>query len=121
MHDLRRRSKLIATLVLAWFVLFMGAAVATPWVNPDSPQMVCSANGAVKSVSADATDGDGTTALSMGMGMDCPLCASVLSPMHPACAAFVAPDSLSHALRPTVQAHIAALTAPPLPSRGPPV
>lgn len=116
MQALRRRSKFIATLVLAWFALFMGAAGASPWINPDSPQMVCSANGAVKWVNADTQDGGGTTA----MGMDCPLCASVLPPMHPVHTACAAPDSLAHALRPTVQAHIAALTAPPLPSRGPP-
>jgi hypothetical protein len=35
--------------------------------------------------------------------------------------AFVKPSALAHALHPIAAAHIAAATAPPLPSRGPPV
>jgi hypothetical protein len=52
--------------------------------------------------------------------MDCPLCASVAAPLLRLNALLIRPSALTHALQPLAAAHIAALTAPPLPSRGPP-
>lgn len=43
-----RPTRSLACLVLAWFVLALGVAVASPLVKPQSWQMVCSAAGTVK-------------------------------------------------------------------------
>ena len=112
-----RKSKLISSLVLVWLVLFVGSAIASTLIHPSSLQMVCSSDGGMKMV--DTGDADGETKLPKQM--DCPLCTSVMAPLPPAgtrqlptlCA-------LAHALQPVAAAHIASVTAPPLPSRGPP-
>jgi hypothetical protein len=49
------------------------------------------------------------------------LCMAVGIPTDPISSQFIKPSSLAHALQPIAAAHIAAATAPPLPSRGPPV
>lgn len=111
-----RDSKLTARLVLAWFALFVGAGLASPLIKPASVQMVCSASGQMKLVAADQDEGE----VRIATGLDCPLCVSVMPPpaLYSPDLAFASP--LAHALRPPVAAHIAAATAPPLPSRGPP-
>ena len=49
-----RRSTFLARLVLAWFVLSLGVAVASPLVKPQDVQWVCSGSGMLKVlVSAD--------------------------------------------------------------------
>jgi hypothetical protein len=112
-----RNSKLIASLVLVWFALFVGSAVASTFINPGSLQMVCSSEGGMKMVASGDVDGDAT----LSKTMDCPLCASVTAPPAPAGTAQLStPSSLAHALHPVAAAHIASVTAPPLPSRGPP-
>ena len=112
-----RNSKLIASLVLVWFALFLGSAIASSVMQPGSLQMVCSSDGGMKVVDTSNTEGDVQTPKSM----DCPLCASVAAPPPP-CHGVAAPvpSALAHALQPLAAAHIASLTAPPLPSRGPP-
>lgn len=114
MHTLRN-SKLIANLVLAWFVLLLSAAIASPIVKPGNTQMVCSAGGGMKMV--DMGD-DGNQA---SLSLDCPLCtpAALLSP--PVALRFEKISPLAYAMQPMEAAHISLLTAPPLPSRGPPV
>jgi len=47
MHCLRS-ARTVARLVLAWFVLSLGVAVASPMVNPKAMQLICSASGSVK-------------------------------------------------------------------------
>lgn len=49
-----RRARLLARLVLAWFLLSLGVAVASPIVLPQSMQLVCSASGSVKLVVSSA-------------------------------------------------------------------
>lgn len=108
----------VARFVLVWFALSLGAAIASPLVAPVSAELVCSGAGAIKLlVKADsqAQDLAGDHA-----SMDCPLCAS-----HGAAPPLMSfqpepPAPLAHALRPIPAARMAALTAPPLPSRGPP-
>jgi hypothetical protein len=112
-----RNAKFITRLVLVWFALFIGAAVASPMVKPTDLQMVCSAAGGMKMVVSD----DGGNEVIANSGMDCPLCASGMSPADTGPSAFLKLSPLSHALQPIAAAHIASLTAPPLPSRGPPV
>ena len=53
--------------------------------------------------------------------MDCALCMPVVFATAPVALQFNKPSPLSHALQPIAAAHIAAATAPPLPSRGPPL
>jgi hypothetical protein len=57
MHTLRN-SKLIAKLVLVWFALFLGSAIAATVIKPDSLQMVCTASGGMKMVDITGDDGE---------------------------------------------------------------
>jgi hypothetical protein len=68
MHTLRN-SKLIAKLVLVWFALFLGSAIASTVIKPDSLQMVCTASGGMKMVDMTGDDGE----LKASASMDCPL------------------------------------------------
>jgi len=111
-----RSSKLIAKLVLVWFALFLGSAIASTVIQPGNLQMVCSTGGVMKMVD---TNGDGEE-FKASANMDCPLCASVTVPPSPSTVHFEKPSPLAHALQPVAAAHIASVTAPPLPSRGPP-
>jgi hypothetical protein len=111
-----RGSKLIAGLVLAWFALFLGSAVASTVIKPGGMQMVCSAGGGMKMIDVDGDGGEAKASASM----DCPLCAAVAALPTRSSSLFIKPSALEHALHPIAAAHIVALTAPPLPSRGPP-
>ena len=111
-----RSSKLIASLVLAWFALFLVSAVASPVIKPGSMQIVCSAGGGMKVVNVDGNGGEVMASASM----DCPLCVSVVEPPSQSSVLFVKRPAIDPALHPIAVAHIAVLTAPPLPSRGPP-
>lgn len=113
-----RRLRRFACFVLAWFALSMGVAIASPFVHPQSLQLVCSANGDVKVVVGGGDDG---TQMEGGHTLDCPLCVhSGGAAPPPAASALPLAQPLAHALEPIVAAHIAARTAAPLPARGPP-
>ena len=111
-----RSSKLIASLVLAWFALFLGSAVASTVIKPGGMQLVCSAGGGMKMVDMDGNGGE----VKASASMDCPLCAAVVAPPPSLNSEIIKPSALEHALHPIAAAHIAALTAAPPPSRGPP-
>jgi hypothetical protein len=100
-------------LVLAWFALSLGVAIASPLIHPKSIELVCSSAGAMKLV----TDGDAGP----GVGtLDCPLCLPLESP-PPAIghsAGFHCPGA--PASRQMVAARVVALAAAALPARGPP-
>ena len=107
----------LGRLVLLWFVLSLGVAVAAPLVHPQAMELVCSSAGAVKVVVK--TD-DGARDLGASH-LDCPLCALTGAPPSPAEALhFAHPLPLGHALQPIPAARLAAATAAPLPARGPP-
>jgi hypothetical protein len=112
-----RSSKLIASLVLVWFALFVGSAIAAAFVNPGQLQMVCSGDGGMKMVDS----GDDGGEIKLSSRMDCPLCACVGAPPSPGAGVFHITSPLAHVLQPVAAAHIASVTAPPLPSRGPPL
>jgi hypothetical protein len=110
-----RNAKFITRLVLVWFALFLGSAIASTIVNPGNMQMVCTSGGSMKLV-----DSDGNSDFKVSANLDCPLCVAITTPPSAPQAYVENISSLSHALRPITAAHIASLTAPPLPSRGPP-
>jgi hypothetical protein len=110
-----RNAKFITRLVLVWFALFLGSAIASTIVNPGNMQMVCTSGGSMKMV-----DSNGNSDFKASANLDCPLCVAITAPPSAPQAYLENISSLSHALRPITVAHIASLTAPPLPSRGPP-
>lgn len=112
-----RSLRWLARLVLAWFVVSMGVAVASPLVNPQAIELICSGSGAIKLLVK--TD-DGAQEM-QSHTLDCPLCAQLGAPPPASQAQLPAAHPLAHALRPIPAAHIAARTAAPLPPRGPPV
>jgi hypothetical protein len=102
-------------LVLVWFALSVGVAIASPMVNPKGVDMVCTGTGMMKLV----VQGDDDSAAS-AKTMDCPLCAGIGAPPAEFNTTLTQPSPLSFALLPIEAARIASATAPPLPSRGPP-
>jgi hypothetical protein len=109
-------ARCLARLVLAWFVLSLGVAGASPIVHPQAMELICSGSGTIKVLVK--TD-EGVKEASGAM-LDCPLCL-VSGPPAPVPRTSVEPASpLAHVLRPVPAAHIAWLTASPLPARGPP-
>ena len=112
-----RHFTFLSRLVLAWFVLSLGIAVASPLVKPQNILLVCTGSGAMKMlVQAD----DGSAAEVAANTLDCPLCAPTVAP--PPCDHWATQHSLplSYALLGIPAAHIAARTAAPLLARGPP-
>ena len=109
--------RFLARLVLVWFALFVGLAIASPILNPTETQMVCSSAGGMKMV---ASGEEGANA-KLTANMDCPLCAPVDVPLQVCNTFFDHTSPLAHSLHPIAAALIAAHSAPPLPSRGPPV
>jgi hypothetical protein len=115
----RLRSALqITRFVLVWFALSVGVAIASPLVNPKGVDMVCSSGGTMKMVVQG--EGDADDAKASRLTMDCPLCASIGAPPPAFNTTLTQPFPLAYALQPVEAARIAAITAPPLPSRGPP-
>jgi hypothetical protein len=71
-----RNAKLIARFVLLWFALSIGVAIASPLVNPQGMQLICSGAGAMKVVVA----GENGKVPLASHTLDCPLCASIGAP-----------------------------------------
>jgi hypothetical protein len=112
-----RNAHLIARFVLVWFALSLGAAVASPIVQPKVMDLICSGAGVMKLM---VQTGDGSQELSSA-GMDCPLCAASSAPPPPGASLSVEPvQPLGYVLQSIPSAIIAARTAAPLPARGPP-
>jgi hypothetical protein len=111
-----RRSYQIIRLVLVWFVLSLGVAIASPVANPKGMALVCtSANGMQLVVLGDA-ESDGAA----GHKLNCPLCATLtaLPPTFDTTLTQPSPQSIH---RPFVELVFrTAVTALPPPSRGPP-
>lgn len=116
MHALRT-STLLSRLVLAWFVLMLGVAGASPLVHPQSMELVCSAGGAVKVM---LIDQDGQAAEAGQHTLDCSLCLAPTLPLPPSHVSLPMPQPLALATTPIVAARLAAMVGAPLPPRGPP-
>ena len=115
MHALRHIT-ILHRLVLAWFLLSLGVAIAGPVLHPQSLELVCSAAGSVKVIvhTEDGAQEQGRTT------MDCPLCAAAGAP--PTVFALQMPTlmPLARAVQSIPSARIAAAIKAPLPARGPP-
>jgi hypothetical protein len=107
----------LARLVLAWYVLFLGASVLAATLSPRSMEMVCTSAGMVMWV-----DGSDDAAPNPKVGMDCPLCAHSAASLPPTSIAQQVhqPDARGHIVQKLPAAVLLSRTAPPLPSRGPP-
>ncbi len=117
-----RDARQLTRLVLVWFVLSLGAAIASPLVNPQSSELICTGTGVMKVLvkNADGIADEGGTELASRM-LDCPLCATVSAPPPMAKMAALPTRPLLHVL-PSIPAerHIAR-TAAPLMAHAPPV
>lgn len=78
-----RRARHLVRFVLAWFTLALGVAVASPLVNPQYVELVCSGS----QVKAMLLTEQGAVELGAA-SLDCPLCLTASAPPPPA---FVAP------------------------------
>ena len=118
LHTLRN-TPWLAKLALLWFALTLGAAVASPLVNPQTELVICTGAGMLKVVLTD--DGSvSTAAADTGDALFCPLCMVGGAPTPFVMQAVAPPQPLSHVLQSIPAAIIAALTAAPPPARGPP-
>lgn len=115
MHILRTSSMLVR-LVLAWFVLTLGAASAAPMVQPVAMALVCS-EGGVKVV---LVDRDGAAVHAKGHTLDCPLCLPAAAPPLPTASCVPPPQPASAVVHAPAAFHVAATAGAPLPPRGPP-
>jgi hypothetical protein len=112
-----RSAHRITRFMLVWFALSLGVAIASPLVNPQSTELICSGSGVMKMLVKNA---DGSSTEVVARMLDCPMCATLAAP-PPIQNNFAPPvQPLGHALQPIPAAHIAAITGAPPPARGPP-
>lgn len=112
-----RNARLITRFVLVWFALSIGAAIASPLVKPQALELICSGSGVMKVL---VQNDDGSSTEVSSRMLDCPLCASSGAPPPVARVVAEPVQPLGYVLQTIPAAHIAALTAAPLPARGPP-
>lgn len=113
-----RLHRRLAGWLLAAYLLVLGISVLAAMLRPQAMEVVCSGMGVMKVVVASQEDAPG-----LQTTIDCPLCAHatpVLPPPARADLAHVA-DARSHVVQRLPAAILLARTAPPLPSRGPPL
>jgi hypothetical protein len=119
LHTLRN-SPWLAKLALLWLALTLGAAVASPMVNPQTEGVICTGAGMLKVMLDD--DGAVNTAATSDTAdtLFCPLCLFGAAPPLARVDTVEAPQPLSQVLPYIPAAHIATSTAAPPPARGPP-
>lgn len=112
-----RRSSILARFVLAWIVLAVGVATASPLVKPKGFALVCSSVGVLKLLPA---SDDPQASAGLLHAFDCALCLSAAAPLSaaPIVAAHQAPRAFG--LAPAHVAHVVFRSAAPLSARGPP-
>jgi hypothetical protein len=109
-----RFHKHIARLVLVWFVLGLLVAISSPIAKPKINYVVCTSMGVMPVGDQGDDQQDGSKKL------DCPACFAGAISLNSRETIFTQPFPIVYSLQRVVAAHIAAITAPPLPSRGPP-
>jgi hypothetical protein len=111
-----RNARTVAWLCLAWFVLFVGAASAAPLMKAGPTAVLCSASGLVKGIG----NPDAGSTMASQHSIDCVLCCFTAD-APPAPLSFAPPAlPMGQMLQSIPAARIAAVTAAPLPPRGPP-
>lgn len=112
-----RNASILVRLVLAWFVVALGAAVAAPAAQPaGAAQWIC-AGGVLKLVPSDDPD----VSPQLQAGLDCPLCAPAgAPPAHAGWDGLRVPPVAAAPLQAS-QVPAPAPLAGPLPARGPPL
>lgn len=111
-----RNTPWLAKLALLWFAVTLGVAVASPLVDPQQELLICTSTGMAKVVLHD----DGSVTTSPVAEAHCPLCITCGVPPSFVSPVFDPVLPLGRVLQSIPAARIAALTAPPPPSRGPP-
>ena len=111
-----RQSSRLARYVLAWFVLSLSVAIASPVVQPQATELICSAGGAVKLI---VLGGSGDNEVK-SVTLDCSLCFGPAALPYLGRPEIGAGGLLDHALQTAQQNHTASQAAAPLPARGPP-
>ncbi len=118
MHNLQRlrQASLLARFMLVGFVLSLGAAIASPLINPQGVELICVSNGVMKVLVINA---EGSSTEVESRMLDCPMCATVDAP-PPKGGAFVKPTAaLLQVFDPAPTDPLTDRAAPPL-ARGPP-
>lgn len=114
--DTLRRAHRLTCLLLAWFALSVGVAIAAPALQPQSVEMVCSGVGGMKMM---VTDDDGAPADDGGHMKDCRQCVMMGAPPVPVVfTSHPAPAEGPVAVH--ADPAVAAWSAAPLSARGPP-
>jgi hypothetical protein len=114
-HSLRS-SQWLARLALLWFVLTLGAAVASPVIHQQGEIEICSGMGMQKVL----VNEDGTTTTSAVSGISCPLCLAVGTPPQTVQPLVATEHALGRLVASSPVAQAKTLTAAPPPARGPP-
>ena len=112
-----RRFHFVVRAVLMFYVLTLGVAMASAFINKGSDALICTSTGyKMISMKGDPDSGQGKTNT-----LDCPLCvASVLPPSLPDTSDWLTQHALSYATQSIPAARLAAIVSAPLPARGPP-
>ena len=115
METLRRAHRLTC-LILAWFALAMGVAIASPVINPQAMELICSGTG---SMTVLVSSDDGSSSDLSDHMHDCRLC--VVGGAPPLAVIFAAHPQPADEPTPALPSSVAALTAAPFAARGPPI
>lgn len=105
--------------VLAWFVMALGTAMASPFVQPKTIEIVCAGAGTGSTQIVVRTDGGAVE--SNAHNLDCPLC--LVSGAPPAATSALASVflPLSYASAIALVTPVVAASATPPPARAPPI
>jgi len=116
LHTLRN-TPWIAKLALLWFALTLGAAVASPLVNPQTEVLICSGMGGMAKV----TLNDDGTVSDTSVALSCPLCMTGHLNAPVSFSAVPALVPRTYRLPNLAVTPVVAWTAVSPPSRGPPL
>ena len=114
----QHRAVRVARFMLVWFALSLGAAIASPLLNPQSTELICTGTGVMKLL-VKSDDGSGSEVASRML--DCPLCATLAAPPPADNIGTQAPRFSGCVLQTARAANHVVRTAAPLLARGPPV